>query len=87
MAETVNPPSLLQQTQQDSDLRVLPPLLQNVMIRNPGILQQVFKDVFLLDEHLHFVAVRLQGSDGVLVVMKVGRVAEIYKDSHDIKFS
>jgi hypothetical protein len=47
------------------------------VIRNPGILQQIFQDIFLLDEHLHLVAMGLQGGDGVLVVMEMGRVAEI----------
>ena len=53
------------------------------MIRNPGILEQVLQNILFLDEHLHFVAVFLQGRDGILVVMEMGRMAEIDEYFHE----
>ena len=82
VAELIDPPGLFQESQQYPESRVLPPFLENVVIGNPGILEQFFKDVLLLDQHFNLMAMCFQGRDGVLVVMEVGRVAEIDKDSH-----
>ena len=84
VAELIDPPGLLQESQHDSNLGILPSLFENVMIRNPGILEQILQDVLFLDEHLHFVAMLLQGRDRVLVVMEMGRMAEIDEYFHEI---
>ena len=84
VAELVDSPRLLQESQHDSNLGILPPLFQDVMIRNAGILEQILQDILLLDKHLHLMAVFLQGRDGILVVMEMGRMAEIDKYSHEI---
>ena len=87
VAKLIDPPSLLQESKYNPNLGILSSFLQDVMIRNPGILEQILQDVLFLDEHLHLVAMRLQGSNGVLVIMEMGRMAEIDKDSHDNNFS
>ena len=81
-AEPVQPPRSFQQSDGDPQLTVFPPLLQDVVIRNPGVFQQFLQDIFLLDQDSHFVSVRLQPGDGVLVIMEVGRMPQIDQYPH-----
>ena len=81
-AEPVQPQGALDDAQEDTGLGVLPPLFQDVVIRDPRVLQQVLQNVFLLDEDLHLVPVRFQGRYGVLVVMEMGGMAQVDQDPH-----
>ena len=87
VAKLIDSPSLLQEPQHNPQFGVLSSFLENVMIWNPRILEQVLQDVLLLDEHLHLVAVCLECGNGVLVVMKVGGMAQVNQDSHKTIFS
>ena len=84
VAKLIDSPSLLQEPQHNPQFGVLSSFLENVMIWNPRILEQVLQNVLFLDKHLHFVTMFLQGRDGVLVVMEMGRMAEIDKYFHEI---